>query len=77
MWLVTNCGVYCVGVRQKGQQLQQYDQWQKPEVRSNLGEDLTLNDPIKNSREVDSDRQQRTALWQRAHSKTTAIYCCV
>ena len=53
----------------RGQQLQQYDQWQKPEVRTNLGEDLTLNDPIKRDRDVDSERQQRALLWQRAHSK--------
>jgi hypothetical protein len=54
----------------RGQQLQQYDQWQKPEVRSNLGEDLTLNDPIKrDNREVDSEREQRAFQWQRAHSE--------
>ena len=58
------------GVRLRGQQLQQYDQWQKPEVRSNLGEDLTLNDPIKrDNREIDSERQQRALQWQRAHSE--------
>ena len=58
-----------LGVRKKGQQLHQYDQWQKPEVRSNLGENLSLNDPIKSSREMDTERQLRTELWQKAHSK--------
>ena len=61
------------GVRQKGEQLQQFDQWMKPEVRSNLGENLTLNDPIKISREIDCEREARTGLWQRAHSKSLLL----
>lgn len=67
--LCVKCVSHYVGVRRKGQQLQQYEQWQKPEVRSNLGEDLSLSDLTKQGRDMDSERDQRTVLWQRAHSE--------
>ncbi len=43
--------------------------WQRPEIRHNLGEKLSLADPIKNNLEVDIQRKERAKLWQSAHCK--------
>ena len=43
--------------------------WMKPEIRHNLGEQLSLGDPIKNDHELDTLRRDRAILWQSAHSK--------
>jgi hypothetical protein len=43
--------------------------WQKPEIRHNLGEKLSLADPIKNDYDTNSSRKERAKLWQSAHSE--------
>lgn len=43
-------------------------QWQRPEINSNLGEDLSLADPIDQSLRPEQ-RSTRSQLWEHAHSE--------
>ena len=48
--------------------------WQMPEIRQNMGERLTLFDPIARcSREVDLAREERAKLWQSAHCEGVRV----
>ena len=48
--------------------------WQMPEIRHNMGERLTLFDPIARcSREVDLARDERAKLWQSSHCEGVRV----
>lgn len=43
-------------------------QWQRPEISSNLAEDLSLDDPI-DMNLLPQQKEKRSKLWKEAHSK--------
>ena len=43
--------------------------WQKPEIRNNLGEALTLADPISRNDESSEPTAERMEMWRMAHSE--------
>ena len=45
--------------------------WQKPEIRSNLGEALTLADPASRNTESYGPTEERLELWKKAHRMFT------
>lgn len=47
--------------------------WQKPEIRSNLGEALALTDPVSHAPEMNGPRAERLELWKKAHSKSSTV----
>ena len=67
--------VLFIVVRERGKDFRTpLSSWQKPEIRHNLGEKLSLADPIKNDYEVDTLRKERAELWQSAHRKSRSKY---
>ena len=63
------------GVRKRGNSVNRSSKdWQMPEIRHNMGERLTLFDPIARcSREVDLAREERAKLWQSAHCEGVRV----
>jgi hypothetical protein len=47
--------------------------WQKPEIRSNLGEALALTDPVSRAPEMDGPRTERLELWRKAHRVPSSV----
>ena len=41
--------------------------WQKPEIRSNLAQNLTLADPASHTTEACGPTEERLELWKKAH----------
>lgn len=59
------------GVRLRGTKcFQSSNSWQQPEIRTNLGEPLSLWDKVKPLHTTNlSKREERAAQWQGAHCK--------
>ncbi len=73
----TLCNTLCssLGVRLRGDRcVSSTMPWQKPEIRHNLSEALSLWDPITECVESSAQRYTRSQLWQNAHCKYQSAF---